>query len=78
MWAPSSNASVTTIAAPATSGLEARHARKCSSDRKKLRVVQSPSQARRSSAGCPTQTMTPSASGAGPAGSTDSSMPAAQ
>ena len=48
MWAPSLNASLTTIPAPGMSGFASRHARRCSSDRKKLSVVQSESQARRS------------------------------
>ena len=75
MWAPSLNASATIIPAPGISGTAARHARRCSSDRKKLRVVQRVSQARRSSsARFPTQTMRPSASVPGPAGSTDNSM----
>jgi hypothetical protein len=74
MWAPSLNASSTIIPAPGMSGFVSLHAPRCSSDRKKLRVVQSESQARRSSsARFPTQTMTPSAPGPGPDGSTDSS-----
>jgi len=79
MWAPSVNASLRTIPAPGISGFAARQARRCSSDRKKLRVVQSASQARRSSsARLPTQTMTPSASGSGPDGPTDSAIGSAQ
>ena len=78
MCSPSLNASSIVIPAPATSGVRSRHARRCSSDRKKLSVVQSESHARRSSARLPTQTMAPAASGPGPHGSTDSSSEAAQ
>lgn len=69
MWRPSSNASAILIADPGTSGLVLRHVARCSSDRKKLSVVQSESQAlRSSSARLPTQTMTSAACGAGPDG----------
>ena len=75
MWAPSLNASSTTMPAPGILGFAARHARKCSSDRKKLRVVQRESHARLSSSiRFPTQTMTPLASGPGPDGATDNSI----
>ncbi len=71
---PSLKASDTRVPAPATSGFAARHARRCSSDRKKLSVVQSEVEARRSPSPClPTQTMTPSASSPEPAWSTQSS-----
>jgi hypothetical protein len=71
MWSPSLNASPIVMPAPGTSGFAPRHALKCSSDRKKLRVVQTESQARRHSASArfPTHTMTPAASGSGPGGS---------
>lgn len=78
MWSPSLNASSIVTAAPATAGLPSRHARRCSSDRKKLSVVQSESHARRSSARFPTQTIVPAASVPGPDGSTDSSSEAVQ
>jgi hypothetical protein len=78
MWSPSLNASAIVIPAPATSGFSSRHARRCSSDRKKLSVVQSESHARRSSARLPTQTIIPAASGSGPDGDTDSASGAAQ
>jgi hypothetical protein len=41
MRSASVNASDTGVPAPPTSGFVARHARKCSSDRKNFRVVQS-------------------------------------
>jgi hypothetical protein len=78
MWSPSLKASVIVIPAPATSGLSSRHARRCSSDRKKFSVVQRESHARRSSARLPTQTMIPAASGPGPVGDTASASGAAQ
>jgi hypothetical protein len=78
MWSPSLNASVDVIPAPATSGFPSRHARRCSSDRKKFSVVQSESHARRSSARFPTHTMIAAASGAGPVGGTESASGAAQ
>ncbi len=79
MWSPSLNASSMVMPAPGMSGFTARHAFKCSSDRKKLSVVQSETQARRSSsARFPTQTMTPCALGSGPDGPIDRSMGTAQ
>ena len=73
MRSPSLNASAAVVPAPAISGFAARHALRCSSDRKKLRVVQSDVQARRSpSSRLPTQTMTSVASN-GPVGSAASS-----
>ena len=72
--APSLNASDASVPAPATSGFASRHARMCSSDRKKLSVVQSEVEARRSPTPClPTQTTTSSPSSPEPAGSTPSS-----
>ena len=77
MRSPSLNASDTVVPAPATSGFAARHALRCSSDRKKLSVVQSEVEIRRSPPLCfPTQTMTPAASGSGPAGPADNSATA--
>jgi transposase len=62
------------MAAPATSGCASRHACMCSSDRKKLSVVQCEIEARRSPSPClPTQTITPSPSSPAPAWSTPSS-----
>jgi hypothetical protein len=78
MWSPSLNASAIVMPAPATSGVPSRHSRRCSSDRKKFRVVQSESHARRSSARFPTQTMMAAASGPGPVGDTESASGAAQ
>ncbi len=53
------NASTAVAPAPAVSGFAARHALRCSSDRKKLSVVQSDVHTRRSpSPRLPTQTMT--------------------
>jgi len=78
MCSPSLKASAIVMPAPATSGLPSRHARRCSSDRKKFSVVQSESHARRSSARFPTQTMIPDVAGPGPAGDTDSVSGAAQ
>jgi hypothetical protein len=58
---PSLNASATVAPAPGTSGFAARHARRCSSDRKKFSVVQSDVATRRwSSERVPTHTMTAS------------------
>ena len=74
MRSASVNASDTGVPAPPTSGFVARHARKCSSDRKNFRVVQSEVETRRSpSHGFPTHTMTPWVSSPDPNGSTDSS-----
>ena len=79
MWSPSLNASSMVMPAPSTSAFASRHTLRCSSDRKKLRVVQSESHARRSSSTrFPTQTMSPLASGPGPDGSTHSSIGPAQ
>jgi hypothetical protein len=63
MWSPSLKASSTVMPAPGISEFTSRHACRWSSDRKKLSVVQSESQARRSpSTRFPTHTMIPSAS----------------
>jgi hypothetical protein len=78
MWSPSLNACAIVIPAPATSGFSSRHTRRWSSDRKKFSVVQSESQARRSSARFPTHTMVSAASGPGLDGDTDSASGAAQ
>ena len=72
--APSLKASNTGVPAPSTMGFASHHALICSSDRKKLRVVQVEVQARSSpSHRFPAQTMTPSAPGPGPEGSTGNS-----
>ena len=66
--------STTVVPAPGTSGFTSRHALRCSSDRKKLIVVQRESATlHRSSARLPTQSMRPSASGPGPVGSAENS-----
>jgi len=79
MWAPSLNASSITIPAPGTSWCAVRHARRCSSDRKKLRVVQRVSHARRSASACrAAHTMASRAPGPGPEGSTSSAIGARQ
>ena len=73
MRSPSLNASAAVVPAPATPGFTARHALRCSSDRKKLSVVQSDVQARRfPSWRLPTQTITSPAS-SGPVASAASS-----
>ncbi len=67
MRRPSMNASATAVPAPAPSGCSARQARRCSSDRKKFRAVQSEVEIRRSpSPRFATHTMIPAASAAGP------------
>ena len=69
--AAAANASAAVAPAPGTSGFASRHARRSSSDRKKLSVVQCPVIARRwSSQRRPTHTMTPSAEAPGPSGVT--------
>ena len=68
------NASPTVAPAPGAPGFASLHARRCSSDRKKLSVVQSESRTLpRSSAIFSTHTMTPSASGAGASGPAEKS-----
>ena len=79
IWLPSLNASVILIPAPGFPGFVSCHAARCSSDRKKLRVVQSESHAlRSSSARLPTHTMIPAASGPDPEGSTENATGTAQ
>src|SRR5207247_377656 len=71
---PSLKASDTGVPAPSIVGLAYHHALMCSSDRKKLRVVQVEVEARRSPAHrFPAHIMIPSAPGPGPEGSTENS-----
>src|SRR5712691_10179158 len=76
---PSLKASDTGVPAPSIVGLASHHALMCSSDRKKLRVVQVEVKARRSSAHrFPAHIMIPSALGPGPDGSTENSSDSPQ
>ena len=69
---PSLKASMTGVPAPTISGCVAYQARRCSSDRKKLRVVQRNVQRRPASSPCwPTQTMSSAAVGSGPVASAE-------
>jgi hypothetical protein len=79
MRRPSLNASTTVAPAPGTPGFAARHARRCSSDRKKFSVVQSDVASRHwPSARLPTHTMTSSDPGPTPSGPTPSARGAPQ
>ena len=72
---PSLKASDTGVPAPSSVGLASHHALRCSSDRKKLSVVQVELQARCSpSHRFPAQTMTPSEPGPVPNGLADNSI----
>ena len=74
MRSPSLKPSATVAPAPSAVGFAFRHALRCSSDRKKLIVVQSESATlHRSSVRFPSHSMTPSASGPGPSGETENS-----
>ncbi len=74
MRRPSLKPSATVVAAPGISGFVSHHALRCSSDRKKLIVVQRESETRhRSSDLFPIQSMRPSAAGRGPSGATENS-----
>jgi len=74
MRRPSLNPSTSVMPAPSAVGFAARQARRSSSDRKKLIVVQRESAALHPpSARFPIQSMTPVASGPGPSGAAESS-----
>jgi hypothetical protein len=69
MRSPSLKPSSTVVPAPSAAGFASRHARRWSSDRKKLMVVQYLSASRQlSSTRVPIHSMTPLAPGPGPSG----------
>ena len=74
MWRPSLKPSAIVVPAPSAVEFASRHSLRCSSDRKKLMVVQSESATlHRSSVRFPTHRMTPAASGPGPSGVAENS-----